>query len=78
MSKPWDKLRTNLPPNNPLPIGGGTWITSKTGAAVGVCVTGAQLSGLVSVGVFNDTFGAADLRELAEFCTELADQLEPQ
>jgi len=76
MSKPWDKLR--IPPQE-SPIREGTWSTCE-GIRIYIGVMsddrgpGAEIS-----------FGSAhaecyyfpdELRELAEFCNELADQLD--
>ena len=74
MSKPWDKLRDKVakPPMYP-----GRWDTSISKAWVhlhGVCDKQSHIG--IGISDSSQVFGAADLRELAEFCNELADQLD--
>jgi hypothetical protein len=80
MSKPWDKLRVPPTVRKPDPIGIGTW---RTSGAIGsfVSVGSPGLCGRIAkveLTLDKQTFDSTGLRELAEFCTELADQLEPQ
>lgn len=71
--KAWDKIRdlTNAP------IGPGDWKTNSENGRFGVATITVRDFGLTSVRLeTNQTFEAAGLRELAEFCFELSDQLE--
>lgn len=77
MSKPWDKLRVQPKQNpKPDPIGVGEW------AAMCIANHNARVAlleltaGTAKLRIDHMCFGPAGLRELAEFCTELADQLE--
>lgn len=70
MDKPWDVLRKQIA--RP-PICRGYWVTSHSGAGVSLNCCG---SVAVDIDISGQSFRAKDLRELAEFCTELADQLE--
>lgn len=84
--KPWDSIRRQ--PQTAIPIGDGTFAINGV-AAVGVEVW--KDAGFVDITVaeteriasehFDDAdsiarLNASELRLLAEFCTELADQLE--
>lgn len=71
--KPWDKLRK---PQTKPPIGSGTFdIGSSTTVEVkqGVCVHLRLWHHCTDTPAFLNRY---DLRQLAEFCTELAEQLE--
>ncbi len=77
MSKPWDLLREQA--KRP-PIGCGSW-PSSSGAIV--YAEGFSASGKVALGISvhgmkpsSAWFSSQCLRQLAEFCTELADQLD--
>lgn len=75
MSKPWDKLRVPAKPK-PEPIGVGEWdamCIDNHCARVWLREFGA---GTAQLHIDRMFFGPAGLRELAEFCNELADQLE--
>jgi hypothetical protein len=77
MSKPWDKLR--LPPaDHKWPIGEGCWFTDSMLARVGVrrLLRHGVGGGSVIIDTHGHEFAGADLRQLAEFLIELADQLE--
>jgi hypothetical protein len=79
MSKPWDKLRVPVVEKKP-PIGRGKW-TANYGATI--CVEHFSSYPYATIRLTGNGVGRADftpaaLRELAEFCDELADQLEAQ
>lgn len=70
MSKPWDHLRKSVKP----PIEPGDW---RTSFGARVCVSFIKPYGSAQLLIVESNyFTPTDLRELAEFCTELADQLE--
>jgi hypothetical protein len=75
MSKPWDKLRV---PKKPVvePIGKGFWVPDDSAWVYfdGVHIDKAMLR--LSNEKTCSYFCADGLRQLAEFCNELADQLE--
>lgn len=81
MSKPWDKLRVKAP----TPIGPGVF-GLDVGPNVEVLGFSSYIDGDDKVDLrFGELtrqqpvgFSAAGLRQLAEFCNELADQLESQ
>lgn len=76
MEKPWDCLRATVKP----PLVSGSWRTSHHHANVQMEIDGTG----AFIGLFSNErhdsrrqrLKAPDLRELAEFCNELADQLE--
>lgn len=69
MEKPWDKLRSCKKP----PLESGDWETEYFGAKIDFHFTSV---GRVDVTIAEQTFSARDLYQLAEFCAELAVQLE--
>ena len=79
MSKPWDKLRVPPDEPKPLPIGNGEWGADCYGfSPATVWWSKATILGrpAAELTFACQTFSPTGLRELAEFCTELADQLE--
>lgn len=72
MSKPWDCLRKQVEPKKP-PMAIGDWRTSGNSR---VALTAIHFGGSASIEVPTVGLKPASLRELAEFCTELADQLD--
>jgi hypothetical protein len=77
MSKAWDKLR--VPPEGQAwPISEGSWFTGTSMARVGIrrILQRNGGSGTVILDTHGHEFAGADLRQLAEFLIELADQLE--
>lgn len=75
MSKPWDKLRVPAKPK-PDPIGVGMWY-AKCIYSHNAIVELLEFSGRAAkLHIDRMFFGPTGLRELAEFCNELADQLE--
>lgn len=79
MSKPWDHLKKTDDEHSYPRIDVGEWTTTGKMQVV----VQRFLPGYVEVAFETDCrppwiAGAIDLRELAEFCTELADQLESQ
>lgn len=81
MAKPWGALRISTRP----PIGAGEWRTSrKDGPRIHLkeIYDGSEgrQAGLGFAGIISELttqfFTAADLRELIEFCAELAEQLD--
>jgi hypothetical protein len=80
MSKPWDKLRQQV--ERP-PIGLGVWQSrGPDGIVTGPCVEIVSWAGGQAELCFGGgspphlVFQPSALRDLAEFCVELADQLE--
>lgn len=78
MEKPWDKLRKQQPKK--LPIGVGSWRTTRNAAPTIFIKDINERFACIGCGSEESTthqsFNSADLRQLAEFCTELADQLD--
>lgn len=72
MSKPWDKLR--VPPPVP-PIQAGIWLAMCKTPSSEVNLVDVR-SDVAKLWVDRQWFTPTGLRELAEFCQELADQLE--
>lgn len=72
MSKPWDKLRV---PENP-PIRPGAWTAKDSFGAVVRLDELETKSARLAFGSCALWFSIGGLRQLGEFCNELADQLE--
>lgn len=72
MSKSWDKLREPV-----SPIKRGNWSTCN-GAKIMVYDIKPGLNARLTIDSKCNCFDAGSLRQLAEFCTELADQLDEE
>lgn len=77
MSKPWDKLRVPPKQTKPHPIGDGEWATTSKNVTAGSAWIAVEVrDDRAALCIRHQKLDSSGLRELAEFCVELADQLE--